>query len=352
MWKGLEMNILVTGNKGYIGSLLCQELIKQNYTVLGIDTDLYNSCNFFPVQYPVGQINKDVRDITEEDLAGIDAIIHLAALSNDPMGELRPLLTDAINCQASVKLAKLAKANKVKRFIFSSSCSIYGKSGNSPIDETGMLSPLTEYAKSKVNAEKEISILADGIFSPVFLRNATVYGLSPMLRVDLVVNNLTGWAYTTKRIKIMSDGSPWRPLIHIQDICKAFIATLKAPQQLIHNETFNIGKNSENYQIKEIADMIKKIMPECAIEYTKEHGSDSRTYKVDFSKARAVLGKYFRPDWNMERGIRELIAAFETNNFNFEDFQSHKFTRLKQIHRLLASGKVDENLFWKKGARL
>ena len=344
--------ILVTGNKGYIGAVLCAELLNEGFEVVGFDTGFYANCGFFDTDYTVKQITKDVRDAQAQELLGVDAIIHLAALSNDPMGELNPQLTQDINCLASVNLAKLAKENGVKRFIFSSSCSIYGKSKEGSIDERGQLSPLTEYAKSKVNSEKEITKLANKTFSPVFLRNATVYGVSPMLRIDLVVNNLVGWAFTTGKIKIMSDGTPWRPLIHIHDVCKAFIAALRAPQNSIHNQVFNIGRNNENYQIKDIADRIKKVMPECKIEYTGEHGADSRTYEVDFTKVQNTLGEYFKPDQDIEKGINELINAYKQMNFKFEDFQSYKFTRLKQLISLLDNSKVNSALFWKEGVKI
>ena len=346
------MKVLVTGNRGYIGSVLCGELLKEGFGVVGLDTNFYNNCDFSNPDYTIQQITKDVRNITNDDVVGVEAIIHLAALSNDPMGELNPQLTHDINCRASINLAKLAKENGISRFIFSSSCSIYGKSGDDSIDELGQLNPLTEYAKSKVNTEKEVTKLADKTFSPVFLRNATVYGVSPMLRVDLVVNNLVSWAYTTNKIRIMSDGTPWRPLIHIKDVCKAFIATLKAPKDLIHNQVFNVGQNIENYQIKDIADTIKKAMPECEIEYTGEYGADSRTYKVNFTKIKKVLGKYYKPDWNIEKGIKELLKIYKQNKFSFNDFQSRKFIRLEQIKRIINSGKVDKHLFWKEGAIL
>jgi nucleoside-diphosphate-sugar epimerase len=342
------MRVLVTGNRGYIGSVLCGELFKEGFEVVGLDANFYNNCNFYKLNYSIPQITKDVRNITKEETAGFEAVIHLAALSNDPIGELSPQLTQDINCQASINLAKLAKENGVKRFIFSSSCSIYGQSGANFIDESGEPNPLTEYAKSKVKAEEGISKLADNNFSPVFLRNATVYGVSPMLRVDLVLNNLVGWAYTTGKIKIMSDGTPWRPLIHIQDICQAFIVSLKAPKNLVHNEVFNIGKNSENYQIKDIADIIKEVLPESKIEYTGEHGADSRTYKVDFTKAENTLGEYFRPQRNIKQGVKELVGAYKQANFKFEDFQSYKFTRLKKIKMILNTGQFDASLFWKE----
>jgi len=341
------MRVLVTGNKGYIGSVLCDELLKQGFDVIGLDVGLYEGCSFIKPNYIVTQISKDVRNVKNEDIIGFDAIIHLAALSNDPMGELNPQLTHDINCLASINLAKLAKENGVKRFIFSSSCSIYGKSGDDSIDEFGKLDPLTEYAKSKVNTEREVSKIADTTFSPVFLRNATVYGVSPMLRVDLVVNNLVSWAHTTHEIKIMSDGTPWRPLIHIQDISKAFIAALKAPRELIHNQVFNVGQNSENYRIKDIADKIKEIMPECRIEFTGEHGADSRTYKVNFTKIASVLGSYFIPNYNLEKGIKELFHMYRKMKLSKNDFLGDKFTRLKRIKKIIGSNKVDEHLFFK-----
>lgn len=345
------MKVLVTGNKGYIGAVLYRKLIDEGFEVVGLDTGFYEGCNFFAEEYKTRQIKKDIRNINKEDLFGIDAIVHLAALSNDPIGEINRELTSKINFFASVNLAKLAKECNVKRFIFSSSCSVYGVVGDEMIDENGIVSPATEYARSKLEAEKEISRLADKDFSPVFLRNSTVYGVSPMLRVDLVVNNLVGWAYTTGKIRVMSDGSPWRPLIHIQDICKAFIAALKTPQDLIHNRVFNVGQNNENYRIRDIVDMIKRIMPQCNIEYTGEHGSDTRSYRVDFTKFREIMGNYFNPDWNIEKGIKELFEAYRANNLSENDFQGEKFIRLKKIKNLIDEGRVDEKLFWKKGEK-
>ena len=342
------MKVLVTGNKGYIGSVLCKELLRQGFEVVGFDTNFYNDCNFLNGDYDIKQINKDIREITHGDLEGINAIIHLAALSNDPMGELNPKLTSDINYRASVKLAKIAKKRGVERFIFSSSCSLYGVSGNDMIDENGKLNPITEYAKSKVESEKEISKLADKSFCPVFLRNATVYGISPMLRVDLVVNNLTGWAFTTGKIRIMSDGTPWRPLIHTQDICKAFIAVLRAPREIVHNQVFNVGKNEDNYQIKDIADIIIEMMPRCIVEYTGEHGVDNRTYRVDFSKIKRVLGKYFVPNWNLKKGVEDILTAYKEIDLTKEGFLGNKFTRLKRINYLLEKHYLDNEFHWIK----
>lgn len=343
------MKVLVTGNKGYIGSVLTEKLLEKGFDVTGLDCGFYEGCDFFKTGDKVKQITKDVRRIEKADLEGIEAVIHLAALSNDPIGALNPKLTFEINYLASARLAKLAKQSKVKRFIFSSSCSVYGVAGDRMIDEDGTLAPATEYARSKIMTEKEVSKLSDDSFSPVFLRNATVYGVSPMLRVDLVVNNLAGWAFTAGKLKIMSDGTPWRPLIHIQDICKAFIAALEAPAPLVHNKVFNIGKNSENYRVSDIVQAIKTIMPECSIEYTGEHGADTRTYRVDFTRVKDAWGEYFKPEWDIARGIKELFEAYRRLNLTPEDFSGHKFTRLKRIKMLLDENEVDGTLFWKKG---
>lgn len=345
------MKVLVTGNKGYIGSVLSARLLAGGFEVIGLDSGFYDGCDFFNHDSAIRQIAKDIRNISQEDLLGVDAVVHLAALSNDPMGALNPGLTAEINYLASVKLARLAKECAVRRFIFSSSCSVYGASGNEIIDENGRLDPVTEYAKSKVESENEIAKLADNAFSPVFLRNATVYGISPMLRVDLVVNNLAGWAYTTGKIRVMSDGSPWRPLIHIQDICAAFIAVLRAPKETVRNQVFNVGQDRGNYRVRDIVEMVKEIMPACKIEYTGEHGPDTRTYRVNFSK----FNRAFKDDcefaWDIKKGVIELLEAYKMNNFLESDFLGDKFTRLKRIKRLLAEGKINEELFWKERLR-
>jgi len=345
------MRVLVTGNNGYIGAVLCKRLLEEGMEVIGLDTDFYRGCNLFALEYTVKQLSSDIRQVKKSDLQGIDAIIHLAALSNDPIGALNPELTLQINYLASVNLAKLARESKVKKFIFSSSCSIYGISGDEMIDENGLLDPVTAYAKSKVEAEKEIAKLADESFCPVFLRNATVYGVSPMLRVDLVVNNLAGWAFTTGKIKIMSDGTPWRPLIHIQDVCQAFITCLKAPKESVHNQVFNVGRNSENYRVRDIAEIVKNTLPNCNIEYTGEHGADTRNYRVNFNKVSRVLGDFFKPEWNVEKGVRELFDAYKKINLSEKDFQGDKFIRLKRIEKLLRENNVDKSLFWKIGEK-
>lgn len=342
------MRVLVTGNKGYIGSVLCQRLAQEGFEVIGLDTDFFAGCEFLQYKTPARQLKKDVRSIVEEDLEGIDSVIHLAALSNDPMGEIDPALTSEINYKASVDLARVARKAGVKRFILSSSCSVYGMSGERAIDETGTLDPATEYAKSKVASEKEIAELADKGFSPVFMRNATVYGISPMHRFDLVVNNLAGWAYTTGSIRIMSDGTPWRPLIHIDDISSVFIAMLTLPEDRIHNQIFNVGRDSDNYQIKDIADAIKETLPACEIEFTGEHGADTRTYLVDFGKLWSVLDGHCHFEWDIEKGIEQLLDAYRRKNLTYEDFQGRSFIRLKQIKYLMEKGLVNEKLIWQK----
>lgn len=344
------MKVLVTGNKGYIGAVLVERLLEDDFEVVGLDTDFFKGCNFYESYCDIRQISKDIRNAEAKDFVGIDAVIHLAALSNDPMGALSPELTSAINYSASLNLAKLAKAAGVRRFIFSSSCSVYGVKGDEMIDENGALSPATEYARSKINTEREISKIADTNFSPVFLRNATVYGVSPRLRVDLVVNNLAAWVFTTGSLKIMSDGSPWRPLIHIQDVCRAFIAVLRAPQEIIHNQVFNVGDNAQNYRVQEIASAIKKVLTDCRVEYTGEHGLDTRTYRVNFDKIQRLLGSYFRPRWDLDKGIDELLRQYKMADFTENDFKSDKFTRLARIKNLLKEGHIDANLFWKEPA--
>ena len=340
------MKVLITGNKGYIGTVLSKALLAQRVEVVGLDTGYYDGCNFLDDSCRIRQIAKDIRNVSKDDLRGINAVIHLAALSNDPMGELNPRLTSEINHLASVRLASLTRDCGVRRFIFSSSCSVYGKSGAQMIDENGRLSPSTEYAKSKVAAERDIAGLANGVFSPVFLRNATVYGISPMLRVDLVVNNLSGWAHTTKEIRVMSDGSPWRPLIHIQDLCRAFLSVLRAPREKVHNQIFNVGQEGGNYRVRDIVETVKKVLPGCKIEYTGEHGPDTRTYRVDFSKFNAVFEGCFKSSWDIGKGVYEILDNYKKSQFQKSEFLGDKFTRLKRIEKLLREGRVDKDLFW------
>ena len=319
----MEKNILVTGNTGYIGTLMTKFLQEHSYKVIGLDYKYYEGCDFYPLNVrPFKQIVKDIRDISEKDIEGATAIIHLAALSNDPLGEINPSLTHKINCIASVKLAKLAKTLGIPRFIFSSSCSLYGIApDDKPLIEEGELNPITAYAKAKVESEREISKLADDNFHPVFMRNATVYGVSPSLRLDLVVNNLIAWAYYTGKVTIMSDGTPWRPIIHVEDLCRAFLAVLEAPIEKIHNQAFNVGINEENYQIKDIGQQVGKIVPNSHVEILNKTGADERTYRVDFSKIKEALPQ-FKPAWNLQKGISELYQAYKNFGLTLRDFES------------------------------
>lgn len=339
--------VLLTGNTGYIGTVMTGFLKKRSYGVIGLDTGYFAGNCLYPVtedSNPDKQITKDIRGISRDDLDGVEAVIHLAALSNDPLGEMNPDLTSEINFRSTIRLAQLCKDNGVKRFVFASSCSIYGVSETeSSIDERGALNPITAYAKAKVRAEEGLSKLADKEFHPVYLRNATVYGISPRLRLDLVVNNLLAWAYLTKEVAIMSDGKPWRPIIHIEDFCAAFAAVLNAPAGKIHNEAFNVGLNEENYQVREIAEEVRKVVPGSEVKILNKTGADERSYKVDFSKIKRMLAD-FNPRWNIRKGISELLEAYRKHSLTFEDFNSDKYFRVRTIRALMKEGKVDGNL--------
>ncbi len=341
--------VLLTGNTGYIGTVMTRYL-KERYNVIGFDSGLFGENIFLPLdphEKPHKQIIKDVRQVTEGDLDGIDMVVHLAGLSNDPLGELNPKLTDEINCKATFKLAEIARKKGVKKFVFSSSCSIYGISGtNTPITEDGDVNPLTAYAKAKVDAESALLALADGGFHPVLMRNATVYGFSPRMRMDLVVNNLLAWAYLTGEIAISSDGTPWRPVIHIHDLCDAFMAVLRAPVENVSRQAFNVGQNAENYRVKDIAYKIQKFFPEAKVKILNNTGQDERSYKVDFSKIKKVIPE-FNPRWNVEKGIEQLIGAYKKRCFSMQDFKSDNFFRIRSIKSLLESGKLDKELTWR-----
>lgn len=347
----IKDTILLTGNTGYIGSVMTKFLKGESYLVVGLDSDWFGEFSFFPPPEdtkPDRQIIKDIRDVSEADLEGVDIVIHLAGLSNDPLGEVDPQLTDEINYRATIRIAQMCKAKGIGRFIFASSCSIYGiTDSGTPIDENGILSPVTTYAKAKVNAERGLAQLADNDFHPVFMRNATVYGLSPKLRLDLVVNNLLAWAYLTGEITIMSNGTPWRPIVHIEDFCSAFVAALKAPIEKIHSQAFNIGINEENYQIREIADQIQNVLPQSKVKILNETGADERSYRVDFSKIKNTLTD-FKPRWNLKKGIIELLKAYKKFKLTLEDFKSDKYFRLRSIKSLLRSGKIDKELMWRE----
>jgi len=339
------MNILVTGNNGFIGKVLTDMLISEGYRVFGLDTNYYGKdCNFYRKNSKIKCKNKDIRNVNKKDLEGIDVVCHLAALSNDPLGKINEKLTYDINYESSVRLAELSKEIGVKRFIYSSSCSMYGISDEGDLKEDGELNPITAYAKSKAFTEKSVLPLSDDDFSVTVMRNSTAYGISPKLRVDLVVNNLIGWAMTTGKIKILSDGTPWRPLIHVDDIANAFITVMKSPVEKVEGEIFNVGMNGENYQIKEIAYMIKDVFPECDIEITGEHGSDSRTYNVNFDKIERELD--FIPKWNLRKGIEQIVESYGKYNLNSRNFNGRYFTRIKQLNYLMKKEMINQNLYW------
>ena len=340
------MRILVTGYNGYIGRCLVPMLVDQyGYDVMGIDSNLYKACVFGPKTTPVQYIQKDIRDINVHDLSGYDVLIHLAALSNDPLGDLIPEITFEINYVASVRLAIAAKKAGIGRFIFSSSCSVYGASIDQEIDENSILNPVSIYAESKIRAEKDIASLASSSFCPVIFRNATVYGVSPMLRFDLAVNNLTAWAYTTGKILLKSDGSAWRPFVHVEDLCTAYIQAIQAEKTQVYNEIFNIGLSQENYQIRDVADIVKDNVPDSYIEIRSGATSDERSYKVNFKKAEKMLASNFK--WSVKAGIEELYNFYQKNNLLLEDFEGTRYKRIDHLKYLLSSGKIDRELRWK-----
>lgn len=337
------MNILLTGNLGYIGSVLGPVLEKKGHKVHGFDTDYYSGCDLYSLKKISGQTLKDIRSITQEDVEGFDAIIHLAALSNDPLGELDKRLTYEINHEASIKLAKLAKNAGVGRFIFASTQSMYGIA-DTIVDENSKASPITTYAKSKLLAEKDLLKLSASHFTPIIVRSSTVYGISPRMRCDIVLNNLVGWAYTTKRIKVLSDGSPWKPVVYIKDLVNAYIALLEAPSRLVGNQVFNIGE-TRGYQVKELADEIKKILPSCIIEYSHQHGKDSRSYRVDCEKIHRVLKNNFIIQHDVEKGIKELLDGYKKYNLDSKKFVEY-FVRIEQLKKLIHDKKIDPKLNW------
>jgi nucleoside-diphosphate-sugar epimerase len=342
------MRVLVTGNKGYIGTVLVPMLLKRGHEVTGLDTDLYERCTFTGVVPEIKSIRKDVRDVQEHDVEGLDAIIHLAGLSNDPLGDYKPELTKHINEKASIRLARVAKRVGVKRFLFASSCSNYGAAGNDFLTEEAAFNPVTPYGFSKVRVEAALSKMADTDFSPIYLRASTAYGVSPRLRFDLVTNNLTAWAFTTGRVYLKSDGTPWRPIVHIKDISLAYIAALHAPREVIHNEAFNVGTTGENYQMREIAEIVKEVVSGSQVDYATDAGPDKRCYRVDCNKISRRLHE-FKPQWTARRGIEQLYDEYKKVGLTLEEFEGPKYKRIAHVKQLIEEGLLDENLNWTNG---
>ena len=342
------MRVLVTGHKGYIGSVMVPMLLEKGFDVVGIDNDLYEGSIFGDESLYGGipnvpYLKKDIRDIELSDLNGIDLIAHLCALSNDPLGNFDPNITYQINYEASVKLAKLAKKAGVQRLVFTSSCSVYGASTEDIVNEQSEPNPVTPYGKSKINAERDISGLADSVFTPVFLRPATAYGVSPMLRFDLVLNNFVAWAYTSGTVLLKSDGLAWRPIVHIEDISRAFIAALTAPRDIVHNQVFNVGQTEENYIVRQLADIAKEVVPDSEIKYAKDSEADKRSYRVDFNKISSTLST-FKPQWTARLGAKQLYDAFKKFGLALEDFEGPRYRRISHLENNVATGVLDKTL--------
>ncbi len=344
------MRVLVTGHRGYVGSVMVPMLLEAGHDVVGLDAGWYAGNLFGSAPPEVPSVPVDLRDVEPRHLEGFDAVIHLAALCNDPLGNMNPDLTYDINHRASVRLAEAAKAAGVPRWLFASSCSLYGLAeGDTMLTEEAGFNPITPYGESKVMTEHSVRPLADAHFSPTYLRNATAYGVSPRLRGDIVVNNLVGYAVTTGDVLIQSDGSPWRPLVHVEDMSRAFLAALHAPRELVHNQSFNVGRNEDNLRVREIADIVADVVPGCRITYAEGGGPDPRSYRVDCSKIARTLPE-FRPQWNVRKGVEQLYEAFRRQGTTAEEFTGGRYFRIKSIQQHQARGRLDADLRWVGGA--
>jgi len=339
------MRVLITGHNGYIGSVLAPMVRAAGHDIVGLDTFLFEGGTFGKDGSQIDALRMDLRDVAVADLSGFDAVMHLAALSNDPLGDVNPQCTYDINHLGSVRLARLAKEAGVKRLIFASSCSLYGVAGDEMLTEEAAFNPITPYGVSKVLFERDVAELADDDFSPTFLRNSTAYGVSPRLRADVVVNNLVATAFATGEVLIQSDGTPWRPLVHIEDIARAFLAVLHAPRELVHNEAFNVGRSEENYRVRDLGELVEQVVPGSKVRYAEGGGPDPRSYRVDCGKLIRTLPEY-KPQWTVRRGMEQLRDAFAKNGLTREELLGDRYFRIKRIRALQSEGLLDDSLRW------